>query len=76
MSKRSSGGIAVIAVLVGIIIIAVGTAVLFLTDKNRISENKNVPAVADSLADSSSLAEMNRIQVLRIHRLILRLNPY
>lgn len=57
MSKRSSGGIAVIAVLVGIIIIAVGTAVLFLTDKNRISENKNVPAVADSLADSSSLAE-------------------
>lgn len=44
MSKRSSGGIAVIAVLVGIIIIAVGTAVLFLTDKSRINENKNVAA--------------------------------
>lgn len=40
MSKRSGGGVAVIAVLVGIIIIAVGTAVLFLMDKSRINENK------------------------------------
>lgn len=57
MSKRSGGGVAVIAVLVGIIIIAVGTAVLFLMDKSRINENKNVPAVAESVADSSSLSE-------------------
>ncbi|MDE6149804.1 MAG: serine hydrolase [Ruminococcus sp.] len=57
MSKRSGGGVAVIAVLVGIIIIAIGTAVLFLTGKSRIIENKNVPAIAESVADSSSLSE-------------------
>lgn len=54
MSERSSGGVAVIAALVGIIAIAVGTAVLVLTGGSKINDNKNVPVIADSVAESSS----------------------
>ena len=57
MSKRSSGGVAVIAGLIGVIAVAVGTAAIMLTDSSRIEDKKNMPVMVESVADSSSLAE-------------------
>lgn len=57
MSERSSVGVAVVAALVGILAVAVGSAAILITDNNGVKDNKNMPVIAKSIVDSSSVAD-------------------
>ena len=58
MAGKSSGGVAAVAVLIGILAIAVGTGAIMIMDQNKITDNKNIPAVVESVAESSAVEKL------------------
>ncbi len=60
--KNQKGGAAIVAVMIMIILVAVGSVVMVVTGKGSINESKNIPAVANESSEEESSEESSEVE--------------